>query len=160
MSAMRSSRNKHRHPSGFTLMELLLVMSLLVVLSGTAMVGIARFTAALPLDQSVERLRLEFTRTRLRAIDEGVPWQLALTGPQQFERRQEQGPADISENREIESVELPESVTATAAVPLRFFPDGSVFGSAIMLTDEQGVACLLVPDRLTGMLQLQTGAVR
>ena len=147
----RSLNNSTTHKAGFTLMELLLVLSLLVVLSATAIVGISRFQNSQPLNQAVEMLRVEFARTRTFAIDEGIPWVISRTDEHAFRR----GPERNADDRSAKELRLPREVRAASEDTIRFYPDGTVSGTTIILTDHEGVEQALVLDRLTGMLQLQ-----
>ena len=127
------------------------MLSLLVVLSGTAIVGISRFHSSQPLNQAVEMLRTEFARTRTFAIDEGVPWVISRTDEHAFWR----GPERNTDETAAAEVRLPGAVRAASEDTIHFYPDGTVSGTTITLTDHKGVQQVLVLDRLTGMLQLQ-----
>ena len=108
---------------------MLLVMSLLGVLSATAIVGISRFQNSQPLNQAVEMLRIEFARTRTFAIDEGIPWVISRTDEHAFRR----GPERNADDRSAKELRLPREVRAASADTIRFYPDGTVSGTTITL---------------------------
>lgn len=67
-----------RAASGFTLMELLLVLSVLIALMAVTLPGVLRWHRHFPLEQATSLLQQQLQETRLGAIQTGQPWRLVL----------------------------------------------------------------------------------
>lgn len=64
-----------RRHRGFTLIELLLVLALLAVLAAVAWPSVLRVYSDFELKQAASDVRTKLAATRIRAIDNGVPYQ-------------------------------------------------------------------------------------
>ena len=64
-----------RHRAGFTFVEMLLVLALLLIAAGLVFPPVLRLMADQPLKEAVERARSQLTTVRLKALDTGVAWQ-------------------------------------------------------------------------------------
>lgn len=76
---------RHRHPhhaaqAGFTLLELLLVLGVLVLMTTIAWPSVSRALDGQRLTKVAERVRIEINATRTRAIETGVPYQFLYEG--------------------------------------------------------------------------------
>ena len=60
---------------GYTLLELLLVLAILVAIAGLSWPSVNRLLEDLTVKEAVEPVRAELARTRIRALDAGVTWQ-------------------------------------------------------------------------------------
>lgn len=148
---------------GFTLMELLLVLGLLVTAMSMVVPALARYQRAIPLNQAVAMLRTELLRTRLRAIDEAETWMVELSPDgrsfsryRNFEKNDSVGVtfrlpdgvillSPTSRNRPDQSIK-----------PLQFLPDGTMTSATLLLQDSEGVRRTLILDRLTGAIRPAT----
>ena len=67
---------QRRTPRGFTLVELLLVMSMIVVLLGMSYPTLRRSLGSYRLREAAKTMRVQVARARLAAIESGVPQEL------------------------------------------------------------------------------------
>src|SRR5207244_7163871 len=78
---LRSPRNRRpdqtaRHArAGFTFVELMLVLALLLVASSLVVPPVLRLMADQPLKEAAERARSQLANVRLKALDSSVAWQ-------------------------------------------------------------------------------------
>ena len=115
----RSSRRSSRSRSGFTLLELVLVLALLAVMAGVAAPGLAAFQGGLELRSGAMRVASALLRARMGALADGAPWELRVIGPSSFEV----GPEGSEPGQEI----LPGGVVfarVTSGGDVRFQPTG------------------------------------
>lgn len=63
------------HRGGYTLLELLLVLAILVAIAGLSWPSVNRMLEDLTIKEAVEPVRVELSKTRIRALDAGVTWQ-------------------------------------------------------------------------------------
>ena len=61
--------------AGFTFVELLLVLALLLIATGLVFPAVLRLMADQPLKEAAERARSQLAAVRLKALDDGVAWQ-------------------------------------------------------------------------------------
>lgn len=61
--------------AGFTLVELLLVLALILIATGMVFPPVLRLMADQPLKEAADRARSQLTNVRLKALDAGVAWQ-------------------------------------------------------------------------------------
>ena len=79
------TREQHSHRAAFTLLEMLLVLSLLLVLIGVVWPAVLRISASNRLRQSMQDVNSAFAAARVRAIEHGVIYQVFLEpGGQQY----------------------------------------------------------------------------
>jgi prepilin-type N-terminal cleavage/methylation domain-containing protein len=64
-----------RSRNGFTLLELLLVLGILVALAGLSWPSVTGMLERIELQEAVEPVRANLAGTRIRALDAGVSWQ-------------------------------------------------------------------------------------
>ncbi|QDV20737.1 hypothetical protein Pan153_54150 [Gimesia panareensis] len=78
-------RKQHHHRAAFTLLEMLLVLALLLVLVSVVWPAVLRISAGNRLRQSMLDLNSAFAAARVRAIEQGVMYQVFLEpGGQQY----------------------------------------------------------------------------
>ena len=100
-----TSRRRQR-PGGFTLLEVLLVLAILVTLAGLSWPSVSNMLDTLAMDEAVEPVRQSLAKTRTRALDAGVTWQFRfepqgrryLVAPYELDR--------LDEDEEIEQEQL------------------------------------------------------
>lgn len=147
---------------GFTLMELLLVLGLLVTAMSMVVPALARYQRAMPLNQAVSMFRTELLRTRLLAIDEAETWMVELSPDGRSFSRYRNFEKDASVRT---TFRLPEGVILLSASrihseqsikPLQFLPDGTVTSATLVLKDSEGLRRTLILDRLTGAIRPAT----
>ena len=148
---------------GFTLVELLMVLCVLVVLTSLTLPGVLRWQRGMPMEQAISILQLQLQETRLAAIRAGETWLMVLPQNRTPGRRH---PADdaiatdpklqFSFPAEIQCRD--ESKNATSS-PITCHPDGTVSDRCLRLIDADGRVTILQIDRLTGtanVIPLQT----
>ncbi|MGL4461517.1 MAG: hypothetical protein ACRC1K_05135 [Planctomycetia bacterium] len=72
-------RRFDRRPIGYTLLEMLLTLGLVVLLTAIVWPALESLAVGGPLERAVDRCRGTFQSVRLRAMDENVPHQLTVT---------------------------------------------------------------------------------
>ncbi len=75
MSMFRRPPETDHKREGFTLLELVMVLAVLVVLASLAWPSVMRFLGEQEIAEQAHRVRMELTRTRVKAIDAGVVYQ-------------------------------------------------------------------------------------
>lgn len=66
------------NPDGYTLLEVVLALALVVVLTAVLWPTLSAITRGAALDRAADQMRAELTRVRLRAMEEGRPFQMTL----------------------------------------------------------------------------------
>ena len=87
-----------RRRNGFTLLELLLVLGILVALAGLSWPSVTGMLERIEMQEAVEPVRAKLAGTRIRALDAGVSWQFRfepkgkkyLVVPYEFDQLDEQ----------------------------------------------------------------------
>jgi prepilin-type N-terminal cleavage/methylation domain-containing protein len=139
---------------GFSLVELLMVLCVLVVLTSMSLPATLRWQRGMAMEQAISMLQIQIQETRLAAIRSGEPWSLVLPMPGTAGRRHPthepaahaarskfQWPAGV-QCHDMQTQQLPE--------PVLFRPDGTVSGRLLRLADSNGHHTFLQIDRLTG----------
>ena len=122
---MRRTSSLTAHRGGYTLLELLLVLAILVAIAGLSWPSVNRMLEDLTIKEAVEPVRAELSKTRIRALDAGVTWQFRfepdgrryLMVPYEFDELE--ADAEIQQ-QQLEafprmSGQLPEGLTFVAA---------------------------------------------
>lgn len=155
---------------GFTLIELILVLALLVVITSIAVPGMARFVRGRALDSEARRMIALIHAAQSRAVSEGAPMMLWLN-----EKTGSYGlMAETSgQNGDPKAEDLMLDSTLTLAVmnagmgapamfnnlpAIRFLADGTVDESspqALKLTDSDGFSRVLVETKLRTGYEVQ-----
>jgi type II secretion system protein H len=161
-SATGQQANRHAWRRGFTLVELVLVLALLVIAISLVAPGLSGFLRGRALDAEARRLLALTRAARERAVSTGVPVALWLNVEQQtygMEPEAAQASSPPAEEQEFsvdEKVQLDEAPlaapgTAVRNLPaIRFLPDGTIdedSPKAVQLSDSAGVAIQLVQSR-------------
>ncbi len=147
--------------AGFTLMELILVLGVLVVLTAITLPGILRWQRALPMEQAVSMLQLQLQETRAAAIRSGEAWCLILPHASEPGRRQPLASSQVRNH--VHSFRIPAGTScdiidavgsqnqrpeATKQIVVQ--PDGTVRACRIRITTDTGIVTTLQIHRLTG----------
>ena len=146
---------------GFTLLELVLVIGLLLVVTAVALPGIAGWQARLPLDRAVAAIQHTCLEARVLAIQTGTTHAVQLskqksevymfpTGVVKNRKRQPEFPL----GQDIVTFDFLDS-EGHKLTRLLFYPDGTSSSAQIAVTDENEHQTVLILDRLTGMLGLK-----
>jgi prepilin-type N-terminal cleavage/methylation domain-containing protein len=150
---------------GFTLLELVLVVGLLLVVTAVALPGIAGWQARLPLDRAVAAIQHTCLEARVLAIQTGTTHVVQLS-----EQKSEvyMFPTGVIENQGEQPKFPPGQDIATFdfldseghnLTRLLFYPDGTSSSAQIAVTDENEHQTLLILDRLTGMVGLKESSI-
>lgn len=147
---------------GFTLLELLLVLSLLVVLISLALPGIRRWQRSMPLEQAISLLQLQLQETRVAAIRSGEAWCLVLPSAGSpgrrhplNERQEQTSQFQFQMPAGIRCEVLASPIDQRSGRPsdtgrLVFHADGTVEQSCLQIVTEDGSVVTLNVNRLTG----------
>jgi prepilin-type N-terminal cleavage/methylation domain-containing protein len=133
---------------GYTLLELLLALAVLLVVAGVAWPMLLRMYAGEPLQRSAEEVRQLLTASRLRAIDDGVVYEFRYEpdGPKYALLPQQSAGLAADESLTTPSGSAAES--AALAEPLEL-PPGVRFGLSQAVSS--GTTLSVLPDsRLSG----------
>lgn len=154
-----TGQNKLRCHAGFTLVELILVLALLVIVTSLAAPALSNFVRGRALDSEARRLLALMHAGQSRAVSEGMPMVLWINEKQgayglQAETTGQNGDPK-AENLDVDStltiavlntgVTTPTTFQSLPAI--RFLPDGTVDENspqALQLTDSAGVSRWLV----------------
>ena len=146
---------------GFTLVELMLVMSLLVVLTAVALPGLTGWQARLPLDRTVGTIQQACLEARVAAIQTGTTHVVQLSIEKSELRMCPHGA--VGSQGEHSAFELGQDIAAIELTDLEghnvtrllFSPGGISSAARINITDDHNRRVLLKLDRLTGMVGLE-----
>ncbi len=142
--------------SGFSLLELLLVLGLMTVLMVIAVPSLRRWQQRLPIERSVALLQQQIAESRLASIQSGETWALWLYSSGTEGRRTPLNQPDLEKFQ----FQFPEGIFCksvedaasqeTQDILLIFRPDGSASTARLRLADSKGNHLLVILDRLTG----------
>ena len=152
-----------RHPKGFTLIELILVLALLVVITSIAAPAMSRFIRGRALDSEARRLIALMHAAQSRAVSEGAPMMLwvdekadgygfeAETSGQNGDTKAEALTVDSTLQIAVLKAGAGVQTTFKSLPAIRFLADGTVDESSpqtLKLTDSDGFARWLAETRL------------
>jgi prepilin-type N-terminal cleavage/methylation domain-containing protein len=140
--------------TGFTLVELLMVLTVLIVLTAMALPAVLRWQRGLPMEQAISILQRQLQETRVAAIRSGETWVLRLPSRETPGCRYAVTSTAI-ENPQWQFV-LPASIRWQVQRPedsvgmVVCRPDGTVTECRLALIDADGHLTIFQVDRLTG----------
>lgn len=149
-----SSQAKHLLRRGFSLVELLLVLSLMVVLTSLTLPDVLRWQNGVGMERALSMLQVQLQETRLCAIKSGEPWKLVL--PQNGrpgQRHQNATPVMVNKRHEFNwpaGISCLNTETQTSEIAIICHPDGTVTACTLQFKDAHGQQTMLQIDRLTG----------
>ena len=153
-STSTSSQAEHSLRRGFSLVELLLVLSLMVVLTSLTLPGVLRWQNGVGMERALSLLQVQLQETRLIAIKTGEPWKLVL--PQNGrpgQRLQSAMSAMLDKRNEFNwpaGISCLNMETQTSEIAIICHPDGTVTACTLQFKDAHGQQTMLQIDRLTG----------
>ena len=151
-----------RHASGFTLIELILILALLVIITSLAAPAMANFIRGRALDSEARRLFALMHAAQARAVSEGVPIVLWVDQKQNAYGTSQETPG---KNGDLDAETLPMDSTLQIAAlntgtstpttfnnlpAIRFLPDGTIDENSpqtLQLTDAAGFSRWFVETR-------------
>ncbi|HEV2691781.1 MAG TPA: GspH/FimT family pseudopilin [Verrucomicrobiae bacterium] len=155
-----------RHRSGFTLVELILVMTLLVIVTALTVPPMAKFIRGRALDSEARRVMALMHAAQSRAVSEGMPMMLwidekadtygmaAETSGQNGDAKAEDLTVDSVLKIAVQNTGTGGQSTFNNLPAIKFLPDGTVDETspqAVMLQDVDGFS------RSLGLNKLRTG---
>jgi prepilin-type N-terminal cleavage/methylation domain-containing protein len=149
-----SSQPEHLLRRGFSLVELLLVLSLMVVLTSLTLPGVLRWQNGVGIERALSLLQVQLQETRLCAIKSGESWTLVL--PQNGrpgQRLQNAMSATLEKRHEFNwpaGISCLNTETQTSEIAIICHPDGTVTACTLQFIDAHGQQTMLQIDRLTG----------
>ena len=153
-STSTSSQAEHSLRRGFSLVELLLVLSLMVVLTSLTLPGVLRWQNGVGMERALSLLQVQLQETRLSAIKTGESWTLVL--PQNGrpgQRLQNSMSATLDKRHEFNwpaGISCLNTETKTSEIAIICHPDGTVTACTLQFKDAHGQQTMLQIDRLTG----------
>jgi prepilin-type N-terminal cleavage/methylation domain-containing protein len=173
--AANNPMNRRRSQRGYTLLELLLVLGILLVLAGLAFPGVMRIYGRHQFQTVVEDVRAHLAASRLRAIDTGVVYQFSYepngqrfsvtpfeaaegnslptlegTLPESFRFETTDNDQTSSTPQSITGASTTDASTMSNEVIILFVPDGSATEAALDVVDEENRFVRLSVRGLTG----------
>ena len=153
-SISKFSQAEHLLRRGFSLIELLLVLSLMVVLTSLTLPGVLRWQNGVGMERALSLLQVQLQETRLCAIKTGESWTLLL--PQNGrpgKRHLSAMSAMIDKRHEFNwpaGISCLNTGTQTSEIAIICHPDGTVTACTLQFKDAHGQQTMLQIDRLTG----------
>ena len=160
MTLATGNPNSRRRAGAFTLIELILVMTLLVVVVSMVAPKLSGFVRGRSLDSEVRRLQALAHAGQSRAVSEGMPMVLWLDAKNGAYGMQEETPAGNIGDVKAEQVSMAENLQMTVVTTgvtalttqhnlpvVRFLADGTIDENSprtIGLTDAAGTSLFLV----------------
>lgn len=143
---------------GFTLVEVLLVLGLLVILAGVILPAVGRWQSGLPLQRAETEIRDALIHARTQAITTGRPCGIQVhAGNEQYRTIQTtaSGPR-TTEHRLSEGVRFGAAGNGAGwGTPILFTPDGVAADAVVPLADVEGRRSRLRLRRLTGGVTIE-----
>jgi prepilin-type N-terminal cleavage/methylation domain-containing protein len=162
MSVQRSayqstSTSSQAEPSlrrGFSLVELLLVLSLMVVLTSLTLPGVLRWQNGVGMERALSLLQVQLQETRLCAIKTGESWKLVLPQNGRPGQRLQNAMSTMLDKRHEfnwpAGISCLNTETQTSEIAIICHPDGTVTACTLLFKDAHGQQTMLQIDRLTG----------
>ncbi len=153
-STSTSSQAEHLLRRGFSLVELLLVLSLMVVLTSLTLPGVLRWQNGVGMERALSLLQVQLQETRLCAIRSGEPWKLVLPQNGRPGQRYQSAQSVIVDKRH--QFNWPAGISClsiesqTSEIEITCHPDGTVSACTLQFKDTHGQQTMLQIDRLTG----------
>jgi prepilin-type N-terminal cleavage/methylation domain-containing protein len=126
----------HLNRTGFTLLELLLVLGVLVVIASLSWPRMMRYVQENALKQNVETVRRELAATRIHAIESGLTYQFRYEPVGQqflvlpFERPTEPETGETSPNNQATPPRKAKTVEGRLSADFQFEPPSDSIGQA------------------------------
>lgn len=139
---------------GFSLVELLLVLSLMVVLTSLTLPGVLRWQNGIGMERALSLLQVQLQETRLCAIKTGEPWKLVLPQNGRPGQRHQSAMPVVTDKRH--QFNWPAGISClsvesqTSEIAITCHPDGTVTACTLQFKDAHGQQTMLQIDRLTG----------
>ncbi len=158
VTEQKSPTVRPTHRTGFTLVEVLLVLGLLVILSGVILPAVGRWQSGLPLQRAETEIRDALIHARTQAITTGRACGIQVhAGHEQYRSIQTtaSGPR-TTEHRLSEGVRFGAAGNGAGwMAPILFTPDGVAADAVIPLADAEGRRSRLRLRRLTGSVTIE-----
>lgn len=140
---------------GFTLVELLIVLAILVVVSAATVPALGRWQRELPMREATSLVKERLLQARLLAIDRGISVAF-LFQPNEPRFCLQWGNPPVTD-----AVELPNGIrfasveqrSAAWSNPIWFHPNGTATDAELSLLDDSGSMQRVVVRRLTGTVK-------
>lgn len=147
---------------GFTLLEVMLTLSLLLVLASATLPAISGWQARIPLDHATAQVQQICQQARTSAILTGTTWTVYTPGRSREWRSQavdelviDPSPVTHHLGGDIESVQVTDLQQNTLR-RLMFYPGGTTSAARIKLTDQHERETSLMLDRRTGTVATES----
>jgi prepilin-type N-terminal cleavage/methylation domain-containing protein len=151
---------------GFSILELLVVLTLMAILAAISVPSLRRWQASLPLEQSASAIQQLAARVRLDALRSGRPARLTLDPSGLLFTPT----VSLTANREVLPLRLPDGIRcrllsgderkssallrSDGRLELVFHPDGTATPAGLVLSDSGGGSLCVVLGRLTGSVSV------
>lgn len=154
---------------GFSILELLVVLTLLVTVAAISVPSLRRWQATLPLEQSASAIQQLAAKVRLDALRSGRPARLTLESSGLLFHPT----VSLAASREVLPLRLPDGIRCQSLlledkrpsavmhsdgrVEIVFHPDGTASPVSLLLQDQAGRTLGLIIHRLNGSVGVRQG---
>ena len=148
---MKLQRYTHSS-SGFTLMELLVVISIAMILMGIAVPSFLSWLPTLRLSSAARQVATDLQLARMKAISQNTSFQVSFASTTYV--LQKCSPSCASPTNDTGNIVLPAGITVSASTTPQFLPRGTANASAT-ITVSNGGAQKLVCVKTVGRVNIK-----
>jgi general secretion pathway protein H len=157
MSGTAREKQTKGREAGFSLLELMVALTILALSVGIVGVGFARSSVSFRFDAAAQELALNLREAHARALRSGRDVAVVVDADARAYRLQGDPTVQLPEGTDIRIVSAGEAMDGNRRPVIAFSPEGGSTGGSINLALD-GRTALITVDWLTGDVTLTSGA--